>query len=144
MASTVPNFQAANTRNRLANREKVKRAAHSNGTDGVRMKEIMRITGLSKITCQQHIYALEEVGQVERTTETGHAVRYGPRGTWKAHEHVREKTAQQVARYGTKAWESHLELEAWANHVPVHLCIPANQAQPIRPAGPNSVWSLAA
>ena len=144
MASTVPNFQAANVRNRLADREKVKRAAHSKGTDGVRMKDIVRLTGLSKVTCQQHIYALEEVGQVERTTETGHAVRYGPRGTWDAHAHIREKTAQQVLKYGTKAWESHLELDEWANHIPVHRCIPANQAQPIQPAGPNSVWSLAA
>jgi hypothetical protein len=143
-ASTVPNFQAANIKNRLANRAIVKKAAHSNGTDGVSMKDIVRMSGLSKVTCQQHIYALEEVGQVERSAVTGHATRYGPRGTWEAHAHIREKTQEQVLKYGTKARESHLELEAWANHTPVHRRVSANEAQPLGKPGPCCVWELAA
>lgn len=142
MASVVPNFQAANNKNRMLNRSAVKKAAYSRGTEGVPMREIVRITGLSKVTCQHHIYALEEIGQVERTSETGHMVKYGPKGTWAAHAHIRAKTRQQALKYGTKAWESHKELEAWANHVPVHRRIPANEATPLGKPGIASVFEL--
>jgi hypothetical protein len=144
MASTVPNFQAANVKNLALNRAAVKKAACSRGTEGVGMKDIIRLTGLSKATCQKHIYALESFGHIERTAVTGHTVRYGPKGTWAAHAEVREKTEQQVIKYGCKQWESHAATEAWANHIPVHRVVPASNATPLCPAGPASVWGLAA
>ena len=144
MPSQVPNFQAANRRIAITNMTKVKDIILESGMRGLGVMEIARALGFSKPTTSRWVRFLESAGIIERSSKTGHCVKYGPPGIWEAHQHVRDKTARDQAKYGRKRWEPMGDAEAWANHVPLHRRIPANEAAPLGKPGIASVWELAA
>lgn len=143
MATVVPNHQAANRRISMENFARVRDVILKSGMKGLQLMEIARACNFSKPTATRWIRSLEDAGIIERSSATGHSVRYGAPGIWAAHEHIRQKTAYEREKYG-KSWECHQQLEAWANHVPVHAVVPANEAPKLEKRGPASVWELAA
>lgn len=147
MASTVPNNQAANKRNREANCETVRRLAVAGGLQGVKRMDICRASGLSRPTVQKYLVELRKAGKVDRSHPKGTATRWGPPGISEAYQAKRDayarKAAEDKARYAMNKtayeWANH-----WSEQMPAHVCVSANDVPPLRPAGPNSVWSLAA
>lgn len=136
--------QAHNQEIKQDNRNAIKKLILAAGMKGISRREVVKATGLSHYTVHLHTNALIECGKVERSSDTGSNTRYGPPGIWEHYQPIREKTARERERYGTKAYESIQELEAWANHVPVHLCVSANDVPPLGKPGIASVWELAA
>jgi len=114
--------------------------------DGIDTREMAKLTGYEVTSASKGLGALKKRGV---------AVHYrGAYGSsmWFHISHLQNAELRAEARReknsdGTKC--NHRTAERLANalnfeRIPVHRVIPATEAKPLRPAGPNSVWALAA
>jgi hypothetical protein len=96
---------------------------------------------------QKYLFELHRDGKVDRSHPTGMKTLWGKVGIADAYRAAREayaaKAEQERARY-IEAKTAAEWADAWSERDPVRVLVSANDATPLRPAGPNSIWSLAA
>lgn len=127
----------------IATRARIERLIVSTGLVGISQTAARKKLGIGKNAMAIHCRALAMAGKIEKSSDNGWTTRWGAPG-------IREVyTAEKRARKtNPKRWQDLKDAALFANHwteqQPIHRLVPAEQAQPIRPTGPASVWELAA
>lgn len=126
-------------------RTMVREVVLSSGLQGVQMADMVARLHFSESTIRKHLMWLHDAEVIERTHKGGQSCRWGAPGIYDAFAERRELRSKKPRN----GWQRQKESEAvaafdWAERPIVRTLVSAAEAQPLRPAGPASVWALAA
>jgi predicted ArsR family transcriptional regulator len=119
----------------------------ASGMQGVKMGDLAERLGFSDTTVRKYLMKMRAAGVVERTHEGGQSCRWGPPGIFALFAGERERARQSTRERNAKRRQALATAEAaeeWAEQTPLRVMVRARDAPRLRPAGPASVWGLAA
>jgi predicted ArsR family transcriptional regulator len=119
----------------------------ASGMNGVKMGELAARLSFSETTVRKYLMRMRADGIVERTHEGGQSCRWGSPGIYAAFAGERERARQATRERNRKrrlAQADASAAEEWAERPALRVIVRACDAPPLRPAGPASVWGLAA
>lgn len=119
----------------------------ASGMKGVQMRDLTSRTGFSDTTIRKYLMKMRAAKIVERTHEGGQSCRWGAPGIHAAFAGERERARQATRERNLLRKRTEAEASAadeWAERPVLRVIVRACDAPPLRPAGPASVWGLAA
>ena len=119
----------------------------ASGMQGVKMGDLAARLSFSETTVRKHLMRMRAQGIVERTHEGGQSCRWGAPGIFALFAGERERARQSTRERNQKrrlAQAAASAAEEWAERPVLRVIVRACDAPPLRPAGPASVWGLAA
>jgi hypothetical protein len=128
-------------------RTMVREVVLASGLQGVQMADMVARLHFSESTIRKYLMEMYAAGIIERTHNGGQSCRWGAPGIYDAFAERRALASRSTAK--RNGWQRQKDAEAvaaydWANRPIVRALVKASEVPPLRPAGPASVWQLAA
>jgi hypothetical protein len=126
----------------LAKRNMVLQAVLYAGLDGISCGELCARFCVPEGTLRKHLLRFRNEGKIEKNVPTGWTVRWGPVGIAAHHASAWERNQRHRARRKMRK-EERLAV-SFLSDEPIRVWVDAREVEPLRPAGPASVWALGA
>jgi hypothetical protein len=119
-------------------------AVQNAGHDGIALRDLCALVSMPEGTIRYYLTQWRDAGLIEKSAPTGVNVKWGAIGIAAAHaaaweRNARKRESRRIRNEIRRAEENQPLADTMAQR-----WVPAHEAEPLRPAGPASVWGLAA